>query len=264
MKKRFFLGLALLTGGLLLNSCDPWEDESYHPGDNNGGGGQGEGLLLKEIKRTGGGIESVTTFTYDSNNRIQSLHAVMTTMGEEQITEGTYTYSGQYNSTVVLNQLVGNQIVSTTTIHTTVNGNTVNKVTEIESQGQTISTSTHQISFSAPCGIQSNTVSETTQGNPPTNYVLTYEYLDSNCSVKEFRDGVLTVTITKDDKLNPLTTPENYAMGINLHNATKYEYADGTVENITYTYNSSNYPTKAVHSFPDAPQNNYTEEFTYY
>lgn len=30
MKKSLFLGLALLSGSLIMNSCDPWEDDSYH------------------------------------------------------------------------------------------------------------------------------------------------------------------------------------------------------------------------------------------
>jgi hypothetical protein len=262
MKKTLFLGFALLTGSLFLHSCDPWEDDSYHEGGNNNGGAGT--LLLKEVKITTGNVEGLTTYTYDSNNRVKEVKNITDILDMQSYSLSTTTYTGNNVTNTVTQQYMGGTLMMTSNMVTTVNGN--NAVTTIETivDGQVMMNMSYDMNFSLPCGMVTSNVSMTGPEFPPMNYVISHQYTDANCSYKEFIDGTLSTTVTMDDKYSPYTNPESYSTGVYPHNATRIEEADGSVETITYTYNAENYPTKAVHTFTNSESQNYTEEFFYY
>jgi hypothetical protein len=262
MKKTLFLGFALLTGSLFLHSCDPWEDDSYHEGGNNNGGAGT--LLLKEVKTTTANAEGLTTYIYDANNRVKEVKNITDILDMQSYSLTTTTYTGNNISNSVTKQYMGGNLTMTTNMVTTVNGNNSATVIEMIVDGEVTMTINYDANFSLPCGMVTSNVSMTGMGLPPTNYVLSHQYTDANCSYKEFIDGTLSTTVTMDDKFSPYTNPESYSTGVYPHNATRIEDADGTIETITYTYNAENYPTKAVHTFTNSESQNYTEEFFYY
>lgn len=262
MRKLLQSSIYLMASIFLFTSCEAWEDESYHPGgDNNGGGG---GMLLKEVKTTSSGLEGKATYLYDSSNRVKEVTSYANILDTETYTKTIVTYSSNTNATSVTNMYMGGIVQSTITTTTQVTGSIVNVNTVTEMMGMEVSMSS-AMTFSAPCGVSENVINTVMMGMPPIETTITYQYTDANCSYKEFQDGQLASTVTMDDKYSPYTTEQNYAMNIVARNATKYEGADGTIQNVAYTYNENNYPTKAVHTFSGtSTEQNYTEEFTYY
>lgn len=261
MRKLLQSGTYLILCTLLFTSCEPWEDESYHPGGNNNGGG----LLLKEVKTTTNGLEGKATYTYDTNNRVKEVFAYADILDMQTYSHTVNTYSGEANVVSVTTMYVAGVAQIVTTVTGQINGNIFNMEITMAMGGEVMTTMTNEITFSAPCGITQNSVNTVMMGMPPIETLITYQYTDANCSFKEFQDGVLTTTVTNDDKFSPYTTPENYSMGIIAHNAVKYESTDGSIQNVAYTYNEDNYPIKAVHTFSGtSTEQNYTEEFTYY
>ena len=257
--KKIVLGLTVLAG-LVLNSCEPWEDESYHPG-----GMTGDGMLLKEVKTTSNGAEGLTTYTYDNENRVKEIYHYSDILDMETYAHTVNTYSGDTGYTSVTNTLQGGIIETTTTVTAQLNGNLLNLEMEMETGGEVMMTMTNEMTFTAPCGVTQNLVNLIAEGMPPMEILITYQYTDENCSYKEFQNGDLTNTVTNDDKFSPYTTPEAMAMGIVQHNYIKMEGADGTIENVAYTYNENGYPTKAIHTFSGtSEETNFTEEFFYY
>lgn len=257
--KKIVFGLAV-AAGLGLNSCEPWEDESYHPGGNNG-----NGMLLKEVKTVSAGVEGLATYTYDAENRFKEGFSYANILDMETYSHITQSYSGDSNTHTVAKTYMSGTLFTTSTIDTELNGNLITMNMEMEFGGETI-TSVSEITFSQPCGVQQNhTTTNMPEFPDPIESVSTYQYTDSNCSFKEFVDGELSSTVTMDDKFSPFTTPESIAMGVVQHNAVKIENADGTIETITYTYNEQNYPIQAVHTFNEGSgQADYTETFVYY
>lgn len=259
MKKILMLGCLLLSTSFFL-SCEAWEDESYHPGGNTG-----DGMLLKEVKTTTNGGEAQTTYTYDAENRVKEIYHYSNILDMESYAHTVNTYSGDTNYTSVTNTHQGGVIESTTTVTAQINGNLLNLEMEMEVGGEVMMTMTNEMTFTAPCGVTENLMNLIAEGMPPMEVLITYQYTDANCSYKEFQNGDLTNTVTNDDKFSPYTTPEAMAMGIVQHNYIKMEGADGTIENVTYTYNENGYPTKAVHTFSGtSEETNFTEEFFYY
>jgi len=249
----------------VLNSCDPWEDDSYHEGGPTGGG-----MLLKEVHTTyPDGSEGLATYTYDDQNRVKEVYAYANILDTETYSQTVNTYTSNTNITSVTNSYTAGVVQMTNTMTTQVSGNTatVNMVTEYEVGGETIQINTNsQLTFSAPCGTSENIMTIEMPEMPSQQTTITYEYTDANCSHKEFQDEQLTSTVTNDDKYSPYTTPDAFAMGIVGHNPVKIEDAmEGTVETIVYTYNENNYPTQAVHTFnEESGQTGYTETFVYY
>lgn len=264
MKKSLILSLSLLISCLAFNSCDPWEDDSYHEGGPGGGG-----MLLKEVHTTyPDGSEGLATYTYDNQSRMKEVYVYANILDMETYSHTVNTYASNTNYTSVSNTYTGGVVQMTNTINALISGNTANITiqTEYEVDGETISiNATNQLTFSAPCGTSENVMTIEMPEMPTQQTTITYEYTDANCSHKEFQDGELTSTVTNDDKYSPYNTPEAYAMGIVGHNYIKAESTDGTVETVTYTYNENDYPTQAVHSFSEGSgQTGYTETFTYY
>ena len=246
---------------LALNSCDPWEDDSYHEG------GGSNGTLLKEVHTTSAGVEGLATYTYDANGRMIGVIAYADILDMESYSQTIQTYTGDTNVHSVTKSYLAGVLTTTTTVNSQVNGNLVNMTMSMDDgSGQTID-STMEITFELPCGVQQNAMSTTMPGFPdPIESLTTYEYTDVNCSSKEYVNGDLSTTTTMDGKISPFSTPESIAMGVTSHNPVKIENAaDGSVETITYTYNEQDYPIKAVHTFSQGSgQADYTEEFTYY
>jgi len=261
MKKTFILGLSILFGCFALNSCDPWEDDSYHEG------GSGNGTLLKEVHTAyPDSSEGLATYMYDAEGRLTEGYAYANILDMETYSHTVQTYSGDTNIHTVSQSYMAGSVFSTTTIDSQLNGNTINMTMEMVAGEQTIS-STSEITFSLPCGVDENHTTVVMPGFPdPIESISTYEFTDANCSYKEYVNGDLSSTVTMDDKFSPYTTPQSIAMGTAPHNPVKIEDAvDGTIETIVYTYNENDYPTQAVHTFnEESGQTGYTETFTYY
>ena len=259
MRKSLLLSLSFLATCFALNSCDPWEDDSYHEG-----GPGGTGNLLKEVHTTTDGVEGLATYTYDENGRMTGVSAYSNILDMESYTQIVQTYPNESTIHTVAETFAMGTVFSTTTIHTTVSGNTITMDSESEMMDQVI-TQNSVMTFSAPCGVQENNMTITMPEMDPVEAVITYNYTDGNCSYIESTNGDVTTTVTMDDKFSPFTTPESIAMGVTPHNPVKVESADGTIETITYTYNEDNYPVTAVHTFnEESGQSGYTEEFIYY
>jgi hypothetical protein len=260
MRKSLLLSLSFLATCFALNSCDPWEDDSYHEG-----GPGGSGNLLKEVHTTTNGAEGLATYTYDENGRLTGGYSYASILDMETYNQITQSYPSETTIHTVSQSYMSGTLISTSTIDSELNGDVINITMEMEAGEETM-TSTSEITFSTPCGAQQNTTVVNMPGFPdPIESVSTYEYTDGNCSYIESVNGDVSQTVTMDDKFSPFTTPESIAMGITPHNPVKIENADGTIETITYTYNEDNYPVTATHTFnEESGQADYTEEFIYY
>lgn len=258
--KNCLITIFVFTIFIGFQSCDPWEDESYHPGGP-GGNGNTPALLLKEIKTTHlSGMNSLSTYSYDSESRISMVKSFPDVADTESYSLLTYQYPS--DSQVIINaktyQLGDLFATMNTTIN--INGNTVQMEIENNLTGN-ISTT---LTLESPCGVQKAIMSMEILGQPVES-INTYEYFDANCSYKHKIDGNLNETIYKDDKNFPLVDPQTNFMGIEAHNDIKIENANGEIETITYTYNDLDFPTKAIHSFSGASsQEGFTEEFIYF
>lgn len=262
MRKLLQSSIYLMISIFLFTSCEAWEDESYHAGgDNNGGGG----MLLKEVKTISDGVEGKVTYTYDSSNRMKEVYSYANVLDTETYSHTLITFSNQTNAVSVTKVYMMGQLFSTVTSSNQLVGNNTMNVDIQMDMGGLIIQMNNVMTFSAPCGTSQNVITTTMPGMPPFESTSTYQYTDANCSFKEFTDGVLSSTVTNDDKYSPFTTPESHAMGVVPHNPLRTEDSEGAIRTSTYTYNEQNYPTKAVHTFSGtSTEPNYTEEFTYY
>lgn len=256
MKKIFILSFSVLFSCFILNSCDPWEDDSYHEG-----GVNTPTMLLKEIKTTSEiGVEGLTTYTYDSNSRLSEANSYSDITNMQTYTKVTYQYVSGTQTIVEGKYYQDGTITGTMTTTINVDGNTAN----VEIENSMTGNITTQMTFSEPCGVDEAIMTLEFMGDEIEN-VNTYEYFDSNCSYRQLVDGNLDVTVYKDDKNFPLIDPQANIMGISTHNDIKIENVNGIVETITYTYNELDYPIQAVHTFSEGSgQVGYTEEFIYY
>lgn len=261
--KKIIVGLLLIFPLFILNSCNDWEDESYHPG---GSDGPEVIMLLKESTQNyANGITGKYQYTYDSENRLSKILIHMDTSITDSYSEATYSYSGNTHVDLVVTTYMFGMEVSKANFSSDISGNTQTTNIEHFQDGESIGTMISVATFSAPCGITENTVTTNFPGFPPMQSTATYEYTDSNCSYKEMVDGTLATIVTNDDKFSPIITGvEDFIPGYVRHNPIKIEnQAENIVETITYTYNENDYPETASHTFSDEGMN-YTETFTYY
>lgn len=259
------MALAVVVSAFSFQSCDPWEDESYH-GPNGDGGGPQTVMYVKEIKKimpspNGGMVEGVEEYTYDGQNRLSKVVGHLDIVEVNSYTEAVYQYPSADVTKVITKSYLNSELQATNTITTTTLSSTTGHVL-VESDA--MDDINMDLTFALPCGITKNVMTMIYGGQPITS-TTTYEYTDGNCSYTEKVDGEWTETVFRDNKFSPHADPLAIAMGIVLHNNTKVEESDGTIETISYQYNENDYPTNASHTFNVGEgQANYTETFTYY
>lgn len=267
---RKYLALSLVFGLLLtgLTSCDDWEDDSWHPGMENGGGngeepGDGESMRLKEHKINRGGVLTSYAFSYNSNNRLQELTA---TQNGELINATLYTYPGSNEVHAEAKTYQGGQVIATLSSNAVIDGNHQYTTTIVNYPGLPQMLMESDLIFEAPCGAQQNTVS-TTINDETSTFVTTYEYTDNNCSFKEYSDGELTSTITNDGMKAAVLDPLIIQLGVVQHNPLKIvDHDENSTETIQYIYNEEGYPVSAEHTLVQTGgvDETWTEEFIYY
>lgn len=249
----------------VLNSCNDWEDENlFGPGPNPG---PDVVMLLKErVITPSNGIETVTNYTYDNNGRVKTAKSLA---NEELVADVVYNYPTPNELNAVMKQFLAGEVVSTTYISQVVEGNQVSTVFtyEYENENMPDGSQTMNMTFSAPCGIDTNVMSTEMMGQS-FDSTSVFEYTDNNCSYKMTTDGVLAETATKDDKYAPFSDPLVRQLGITEHNiVTSVDHMQGTTENISYTYNENGYPVTANHTYSGtegAEGMNFSETFTYF
>lgn len=260
MRNKIALGLTVVFSAFVFQSCDPWEDESYHP---TGGGTDGPEvvMLLKEVKTVFNGAESLSTYTYDGQNRLSKILSYMDIQTMNTYTETVYQYPSNDHTIIVAKSHMNGELVSTSQVDMKILTSTTAQMTMTGGEFGDIIT---DITFSSPCGISKMITNMEFMGTPITSTTI-HTYNDANCSYTEKVDGEWTQTVFNDDKYSPYSDPQAIAMGIVSHNPIKVEEADGTIEIIAYQYNENGYPTSAAHTFNQGgEQANYTETFTYY
>lgn len=262
MKNKLIFAFTIIVSSLGLNSCEAWEDESYHPGGENNP--ETPALLLKEVKTTteDSNVEGVIKYNYDSQSRLTEILVYGDLMQMETYNQTTFQYPSPTKNIMISKTFVGNSLMLTiTSTVDVVNATTANVTIQNELTGDISSV----VTLATPCGTVSATNTMEFMGQEFTS-VTTYEYTDANCSYKEYIDGVLEETVTKDNKFSPYVDPQAYTLGMTgQHNITKVvNHFEESTHNIVYTYNELNFPTKAVHTFEGTDNVNYTEEFIYY
>ena len=253
MKKTIILSLSFLVSCFVLNSCDPWEDDSYHEG------GNGNGMLLKEVHTVNEEYEGLTTYAYNSEGRVTEIKVVGNILDQQTYTLATYQYPTENKLiTNVKVYMMGTLFLDTTTTLEITSDTAATMVMEDSMFG----TVTSEIIYSAPCGISSSVNNSDIGGTSTT----TYTYFDSNCSYREYIDDNLEETVYRDGKNAPYFDPAALTMGLNNPgNITKTESSDGTIHNITYQYNELDYPISASHTYTGGSgEADYTETFVYY
>lgn len=269
---RKYLALSVVFAFILagLASCNDWEDDSWHPGtETGGGGGEGEGpgeggtMRLKEqniIKDEG---LMTYAYSYNSDNRLKEMTV---TQNGELLSNSLYTYIGSNEIHVEGKSYQGGQVIATVSLNAVLDGNHQYTTTIVNYSGLPQMHMESDITFEAPCGTQQNVVSTTVDGMT-SDYVLTYEYTDTNCSYKEYSDGSLISELTNDGMKAALSDPLVIQLGIVQHNPLKViDYENNTTETIEYSYNEEGYPVSAEHVLlqTGAPDETWTEEFIYY
>lgn len=259
MRNKIALGLTVVFSAFVFQSCDPWEDESYHP---TGGGSDGPEveMLLKEVKTQTGSFEGLSTYTYDGQNRLTKIisHSDITDQGS--YAEITYQYPTEGKVKFVSKGYLGGELITTTSAEFEIETQTTAK---LSIQDGIIGEMTSQITYSAPCGISNMVTTLNIEGSPTST--TSYTFNDANCSYTENIDGEWSETVFRDDKFSPYMDPMAILMGVISHNTLKVEESDGAVETISYLYNENGFPTSATHTFNEiSGEDNYTKTFVYY
>lgn len=255
--KKFTYILSSLAIALTFNSCEAWEDESYHPGENSG-----SIMLLKELKTEyESGVISVSQYTYDSSDRLAKIVILNDNTVTDTYTEAIYTYPNALTTKVATKTYTNSELTYDMVTEVTVDGNSYTMVSTqngdplMNLSGNTMT----------PCGVQSL---EGTFGED-MSYSESYQYIDGNCSYKHTVNGTLSTTVMKDNKRNPqydqaLLSSEGYVS----HNIlSEHDHAENTITEYAYTYNENNYPEKAVVTIKDESGQivmTYTQTFIYY
>lgn len=267
MRKYLVLSVvfALILAG--LTSCDDWEDDSWHPGNETGGGGEepgeGEMMLLKEQNISQGGMLTSYAYSYNSNNRLKELTV---TQNGVLLSNSLYTYPGSNEVHVEGKSYQGGEVIATISLNAVLDGNHQYTTTIVNYPGLPQMLMESDITFEAPCGTQQNTVTTTIDGET-LGYVLTYEYTDVNCSYKEFSDGELISEVTNDGMKAAVMDPLVVQLGMVQHNLLKIvDHEENTTETIQYIYNEEGYPVSAEHLLVQTggTDETWTEEFIYY
>lgn len=255
MKRTIGLILSLGFCVFSLNSCDPWEDEN-----NNGGSDEPTSNLLKEVKKMTGSIEGKELYTYDTQNKLIKSMVYTDITDQTSYVETSYQYPGEGKVNATEKTYQTGSLVMTKSVNfsilTSTTAQSVN-YTDLTGEGNS------EITYSTPCGISKIVTTFVVDGETQTT-VQTFEYIDSNCSSKEFLDGELYQTTTNDNKFSPRVDPFAIVMGVTKKIPIKILLDDGTLETINYQYNENNYPISANHSFnPESGEENFSETFIY-
>lgn len=255
--KKFTYILSSLAIALTFNSCEAWEDESYHPGENSG-----PTMLLKELRTEyTNGITSVSQYTYDSSDRLAKILIYSDLSSTDNYTEATYTYPNALTIKVETKTYINSELTYDMVAESTIDGNSYTMVsTQNGDPLMNVSGNTM-----TPCGLQSL---EGTFGED-MSYSESYQYIDDNCSFKHTVNGTLSTTVMKDNKRNPqydqaLLSSSGYVS----HNiVSEHDHVENTITEYAYTYNENNYPEKAVVTIKDESGQivmTYTQTFIYY
>src|SRR5690606_12092262 len=240
MRKLLQSGSFLIAGIFLFTSCEAWEDESYHEG----GDSFEPALLVKEVRTTSedSDAEGLIKYAYDTQNRVTEILTYGDLLEMDTYVQTTFQYPSATKTIMISKTYVEEALMFTlTTTIDVINSTTANVTVQNNLTGDISSV----ITYSAPCGTATAENTIEFMGEEFTS-TTTYDYTDANCSYKEFIDGELEETVTKDDKFSPYLDPQALALGITAqHNITKVVNAvEGTTHNIVYTYNEMDYPTK--------------------
>lgn len=266
MRKYLALSLVFTVFFFGLTSCDDWEDDSWHPGNGSGGGGEpgdGEVMLLKEQNISMDGLLTNYAYTYNADDRIAEI--VITQNGTLS-SNTVYTYTGSNQIKAVAKGYMNGEVVMTATAVAIIEGNHQYVTTTTEYPGMPPIVMENDVTFEAPCGALENIITINMDGTPMVT-TLTYEYTDPNCSYKEFSDGAHVTTVTNDAMNAPVLDPLVTQLGVVRHNPLKIQdLSESSIETIQYTYNENGYPTFAEHVTVQTgvPDQEWTEEFIYY
>lgn len=257
-KITYILALAIVSG--TFNACSPWEDESYHPGND-----FGPTMLLKEMTTTyhDSNIVSKQVFEYDSEDRLKKITTHSDTSILESYSVADYTYPNAMSSKISTKTYLNGDLFSEALTESSYDGNEMNIVMSMNGEEMLTAVAT----IGLPCGIDTMNQSFNFLGQTITS-VSTYQYTDSNCSFRHMVDGELFETVTNDNKRNPMFNEQAYLIGYASHNPLKVvDHDEGTVQEYTYIYNESNYPVSAEITLKTAEGElieEYTVSYTYY